>query len=105
MYLLARAEGNHLPRSHFHSVPGQYGLILGGQRNKKRVRGHRDKIDPREVLVAGRQVYLVQRNSRQPRPKLAALGDQHVEEAVRAQPCLVFVRLAENRHDAARHFD
>jgi len=71
-------------------------LIVGGQRNKKRIRGHRDEGDPREVLVAGRQVYVVERHPRQPRAELTMAGDQQVEDAVRAQRRLKFVRLAEN---------
>src|SRR5215472_4019659 len=78
------------------STPSQTGAgpIAERRCHEEHVRWHRDKGDPREVLVAGRQAQVLQCDLGQPRAKLATTGQKQVEEAVLAQRRLKFVQFA-----------
>jgi hypothetical protein len=94
MHPLAGSEGNQLARPQLHAAPDRSGSIADGQRNHERVRGHRDKGDPREALVARRQAQIVHCDLRQPCPEFAMAGDQKVEDRFLAPRRLKILRFA-----------
>src|SRR5215471_13644389 len=103
MYPLTRAERHYLAHAHFHPAPDRGRSIADGQRDQDRIRRHRNKSDPRELLFASYQAHVVQHDLRQPCAEPPRAGDQQAEDAVLAQRRLKILRIAENRRDAVWH--
>jgi len=104
MHTLVRAESDDLARAHRDPAPDRRSSAADRLQDQDRVRRHRDKGDPRQVLLCGQQPQAVQGDLGQPRPEPASTDDQHAEHTVLAQGGLEVLRFAEHRRDAARHY-
>jgi hypothetical protein len=104
MHALIRAEGDDLARARADPAPDRRRSAANRQQDQDGVGGHRDKGDPRQVLLGSQQPQAVQGDPGQPSPEMAGTGDQEAEHAVLAQGGLEVVWFAEHRRNAAPAF-
>jgi hypothetical protein len=100
---LAGTECDHFAGSNFDSAPDRRWSSVDRKRDQDNARRHHDKRNPCLRLLESRQPQVHEPELGQSRPELAAVGDQHPGDAVRAQGSLKILRFTKDRRAAARH--